>query len=110
MMCSAMELGLGDDHDGIIDLPADAPVGVKYADCAGLDDAVIDFAVTPNRPDAPGVHGMARDLAAAGLGKLIDRPVQAVRASAPARSRSGSISRRATRSSARPSRCGWCAA
>ncbi|WP_460449910.1 phenylalanine--tRNA ligase subunit beta [Alsobacter sp. SYSU BS001988] len=83
MLCSAMELGLGEDHDGIIDLPADAPVGVKYADWAGLDDAVIDFAVTPNRPDALGVHGVARDLAAAGLGKLIDKPVQGVRGEFP---------------------------
>ncbi len=74
MLCSAMELGLGEDHDGIIDLPDDAPVGVKYADWAGLGDAVIDFAVTPNRPDALGVHGVARDLAAAGLGKLINKP------------------------------------
>lgn len=78
MLCSAMELGLGEDHDGIIDLPADAPLGMRYADWAGLGDPVIDFAVTPNRADALGVHGVARDLAAAGLGKLIDRPVQAV--------------------------------
>jgi phenylalanyl-tRNA synthetase beta chain len=78
MLCSAMELGLGEDHDGIIDLPPDAPVGVRYADWAGLGDPVIDFAVTPNRADALGVHGVARDLAAAGLGPLIDKPVQPV--------------------------------
>ena len=70
MLCSAAELDLSDDHEGIIELPADAPVGVPYARFAGLDDPVIDVAVTPNRPDAAGVAGIARDLAAAGLGTL----------------------------------------
>jgi phenylalanyl-tRNA synthetase beta chain len=70
MMCSVRELELGDEHDGIIALPEDAPVGVRYADWAGLDDPVIDIAVTPNRQDAMGVYGIARDLAAAGLGRL----------------------------------------
>lgn len=70
MMCSIAELELGDDHDGIIELPADAPVGKVYADWAGLDDAVIDVSVTPNRQDCMGVRGIARDLAAAGLGTL----------------------------------------
>jgi len=70
MMCSARELMLGDDHDGIIELPADAPVGTSFADYAGLDDAVFDVAITPNRQDCMGVRGIARDLAAAGLGKL----------------------------------------
>ncbi len=70
MLCSAAELELSDDHDGIIELPADAPVGMAYAQYAGLDDPVIDVAVTPNRPDATGVAGIARDLAAAGLGEL----------------------------------------
>ena len=70
MMCSARELQLGEDHDGIIELAADAPVGTSYADFAGLDDAVFDVAITPNRQDCMGVHGIARDLAAAGLGKL----------------------------------------
>src|SRR5271169_4188347 len=70
MLCSAAELELSDDHDGIIELPDDAPVGVAYARFAGLDDPVIDVALTPNRPDATGVSGIARDLAAAGLGKL----------------------------------------
>ena len=68
MMCSVRELELGDEHDGIIELPADAPVGARYADWAGLDDAVFDVAVTPNRQDCMGVRGIARDLAAAGLG------------------------------------------
>ena len=70
MMCSVRELELGDEHDGIIELPADAPVGANYAQWAGLDDPVIDVAITPNRQDAMGVHGIARDLAAAGLGTL----------------------------------------
>ncbi len=70
MLCSAAELELSDDHEGIIGLPDDAPVGVPYARWAGLDDPVIDVAVTPNRPDATGVAGIARDLAAAGLGRL----------------------------------------
>src|ERR1700689_1870635 len=70
MLCSAAELELSEDHDGIIELPDDAPVGVPYARYAGLDDPVIDVAVTPNRPDATGVAGIARDLAAAGPGKI----------------------------------------
>ncbi len=70
MMCSSRELQLGDDHDGIIELPADAPVGTSFADYAGLDDALIDVAVTPNRQDCMGVRGIARDLSAAGLGTL----------------------------------------
>ncbi len=70
MMCSARELQLGEDHEGIIELPADAPVGKSYADYAGLDDTVFDVAITPNRQDCMGVRGIARDLAAAGLGEL----------------------------------------
>ncbi|MDZ7588591.1 MAG: phenylalanine--tRNA ligase subunit beta [Parasphingorhabdus sp.] len=70
MMCSARELELGDDHDGIIELPADAPVGASYADYAALDDPLFDVAITPNRQDCMGVRGIARDLAAAGLGAL----------------------------------------
>ncbi len=70
MMCSARELELGDDHDGIIELPADAPVGTSYVDYAELDDPVIDIEITPNRQDCLGVYGIARDLAAAGLGTL----------------------------------------
>jgi phenylalanyl-tRNA synthetase beta chain len=72
MMCSARELELGDDHDGIIELPADAAaaVGTSYADYAQLDDPVMDIAITPNRQDCMGVRGIARDLAAAGIGTL----------------------------------------
>jgi phenylalanyl-tRNA synthetase beta chain len=75
MMCSVRELELGDEHDGIIALADDAPVGASFAGYAGLDDPVIDVAVTPNRQDAMGVHGIARDLAAGGLGRL--KPVEA---------------------------------
>ena len=70
MLCSERELMLSEDHEGIIDLPEDAPLGTKYADYAGLDDPVIDIAITPNRPDALGVYGIARDLAAKGIGTL----------------------------------------
>ncbi|MBO1905526.1 phenylalanine--tRNA ligase subunit beta [Microvirga sp. 3-52] len=70
MLCSAAELEISDDHDGIIDLAADAPVGVPYAAYAGLDDPVIEINLTPNRPDCTSIHGIARDLAAAGLGTL----------------------------------------
>ncbi|HVM37830.1 MAG TPA: phenylalanine--tRNA ligase subunit beta [Sphingomicrobium sp.] len=70
MMCSVRELQLGDEHDGIIELPGDAPVGASFLVYAGLDDPVFDVAVTPNRPDCLGVRGIARDLAAAGLGTL----------------------------------------
>jgi len=70
MMCSSRELDLGDDHDGIIELPANAPVGQPYAGWAGLDDPIFDVAITPNRQDCMGVHGIARDLAALGIGTL----------------------------------------
>jgi phenylalanyl-tRNA synthetase beta chain len=72
MMCSYRELELGDDHDGIIELPESAAgkVGTSYADYAELDDPVFDVSVTPNRQDCMGVRGIARDLAAAGMGKL----------------------------------------
>ena len=70
MMLSSREMGLGDDHSGIVDLPADAPVGARYVDWAGLDDPIIEVKVTPNRGDALSVRGVARDLAAAGLGTL----------------------------------------
>ena len=70
MMCSTRELELGDDHDGIIELASDAPVGATYAEWAGLNDPVIDVSITPNKQDCMGVRGIARDLAAAGLGTL----------------------------------------
>ena len=70
MLLSAREMGLGEDHAGIVELPEDAPVGVAYAHWAGLDDPVIEIKATPNRGDALSVRGVARDLAAAGLGVL----------------------------------------
>jgi phenylalanyl-tRNA synthetase beta chain len=70
MMCSYRELQLGDDHTGIIELPEDAPVGTRFTDYAGLNDPVFDVNVTPNRQDCMGVRGIARDLAAAGMGTL----------------------------------------
>ena len=70
MLCSERELMLSDDHDGIIDLPADAPLGQRFIDYRGLNDPMIYVKITPNRPDALGVRGLARDLAARGLGTL----------------------------------------
>ena len=78
MMCSARELELGEDHTGIIELPEDAQVGASFAAYAGLDDPVLDVAVTPNRPDCFGVDGIARDLAAAGLGHFNPKSYQAI--------------------------------
>jgi phenylalanyl-tRNA synthetase beta chain len=71
MLCSGYELGLSEDHEGIIDLPADAPVGASFAQFIGLDDPVLDVKITPNRGDCLGVRGIARDLAAAGVGRLL---------------------------------------
>ena len=70
MMCSKRELNLSDEHEGIIELPEDAPVGAAFADYAGLNDPVIDINLTPDRADCAGVRGIARDLAAAGMGTL----------------------------------------
>ncbi|MBG6154649.1 MAG: phenylalanine--tRNA ligase subunit beta [Roseibium album] len=83
MMCSERELELSDEHDGIIDLPEDAPVGVNFAKWAGLDEPVIEIGLTPNRPDCTGVYGIARDLAAAGLGKLKERSHEQIRGNYP---------------------------
>lgn len=82
MLCSAAELGLGDDHSGIIEMPAcNDNIAKSYAKIAGLDDPVIEIAITPNRGDCLGVYGIARDLAAAGLGKLKPLKVAAVKSS-----------------------------
>jgi phenylalanyl-tRNA synthetase beta chain len=70
MMCSEKELQMSDSHDGIIDLPEDAPVGTSFAAYAGLDDPMIEINLTPNRPDCTSIYGIARDLAASGLGTL----------------------------------------
>ena len=83
MLLSERELGLSDDHDGIVELAKDTPIGEAYAAIAGLDEVVLDIAVTPNRPDALGISGLARDLAAADIGRRIDRPVAALKGSFP---------------------------
>ena len=75
MLCSMREMGLSEEHEGIIELPQDAPVGAPFARVMGLDDPVFDVAVTPNRPDCLGVRGIARDLAAADFGRL--KPIDA---------------------------------
>jgi len=83
MMCSARELELGDDHDGIIEAPAEARLGDPVVKWLGANDPVIDFEVTPNRPDTNGVNGVARDLAAAGLGALITPEPKPVKGAFP---------------------------
>ncbi len=81
MMCSVRELQIGEEHDGIIELPADAPIGTAFADYAELNDPVFDVNVTPNRQDCMGVRGIARDLAAAGVGTLKPLPVPQIEGS-----------------------------
>jgi len=73
MLCSAAELMISDDHDGIIELPADAPVGKPYAEWAGVSEPVIEINLTPNRPDCTGVNGIARDLGATSIGTFKDK-------------------------------------
>ena len=70
MLCSERELLISDEHNGIIEISGDWPVGTPAAQALGLDDPMIYVKVTPNRPDALGVYGIARDLAAKGLGRL----------------------------------------
>jgi phenylalanyl-tRNA synthetase beta chain len=82
MMCSEREMELSDEHDGIIELPS-GDVGEKFVDWLAVNapekiDPMIEIAITPNRPDALGVHGIARDLAARGLGTLIETPVPSI--------------------------------
>jgi phenylalanyl-tRNA synthetase beta chain len=78
MLCSAAELMISEDHDGIIELPADAPIGKPYAEWAGLGDPVLEINLTPNRPDCTGVNGIARDLGATTIGTHKDRPPKPV--------------------------------
>ena len=78
MLVSEFELQISDNHEGIIELPDDAPVGANYAQWAGLDDPMIEINLTPNRADCTGVNGIARDLAAADMGKFNDRAVKPV--------------------------------
>jgi phenylalanyl-tRNA synthetase beta chain len=83
MLVSEFELQLSDNHEGIIDLPADAPVGKNYAQWAGLDDPVIDINLTPNRPDCTGVNGVARDLAGVDMGVFKERTPKLVKGAFP---------------------------
>lgn len=83
MMCSSKELEMGDDHDGIMDLDNSLEMGVSLADALDLNDPVIDFEVTPNRPDWLGVDNIARDLAAVGLGEWITPKVEPVKGTFP---------------------------
>ena len=83
MMCSGKELNLGEDHDGIMDLDDSLEMGMPLADAFDLNDPVIDFEVTPNRPDWLGVDGIARDLAAVGLGTLITPDIKPVKGTFP---------------------------
>src|ERR1700751_2139397 len=83
MLVSEFELQISDDHEGIIELPDAAPVGANYAQWAGLDDPVIEINLTPNRADCTGVNGIARDLAAADMGKLRDTSIQPVKGRFP---------------------------
>ena len=83
MLCSEAELALSDNHDGIMELPANAPVGKGYAEWAALGDPVFEINLTPNRPDCTGVHGIARDLAAADMGKFKDGAIKPVKGEFP---------------------------
>ncbi|WP_050526933.1 phenylalanine--tRNA ligase subunit beta [Pseudorhodobacter aquimaris] len=83
MLCSERELMLSDDHDGIIDLPEDAPLGERFIDYRGLNDPMIYVKITPNRPDGLGVRGLARDLAARGLGTLKPMDVSEIKGDFP---------------------------
>jgi phenylalanyl-tRNA synthetase beta chain len=83
MLCSAAELQISEDHDGIMELPADAPIGAAYAEWAGLGDPVLEINLTPNRPDCTGVHGIARDLSAADMGKFKDPTIRPVKGEFP---------------------------
>jgi phenylalanyl-tRNA synthetase beta chain len=83
MLCSAAELQISEDHDGIMELPADAPVGTGYAQWAGLGDPVLEINLTPNRQDCAGVHGIARDLSAADMGKFKDPTIKPIKGEFP---------------------------
>ncbi len=83
MLCSERELLISDNHDGIIELPADAPVGQKYVDYANINDVLIEVEITPNRGDCVSIYGLARELAAAGVGTLVDPSVTPVPSTSP---------------------------
>ncbi|MGH6703623.1 MAG: phenylalanine--tRNA ligase subunit beta, partial [Bradyrhizobium sp.] len=83
MLCSAAELELSEDHDGIMELPADAPIGAGYVEWAQLGDPLFEINLTPNRQDCTGVHGIARDLSAADMGKFRDPAIKPVKGEFP---------------------------
>jgi phenylalanyl-tRNA synthetase beta chain len=83
MLCSAAELKISEDHDGIMELPADAPLGTPYVAWAGLGDPAFEINLTPNRPDCTGVHGIARDLAAADMGRFRDLGIKPIKGEFP---------------------------
>jgi phenylalanyl-tRNA synthetase beta chain len=83
MLCSAAELMISDDHEGVIDLPADAPVGKSYVEWAGASEPVIEINLTPNRPDCTGVSGIARDLGATSIGTYNDKIPKPAKSSFP---------------------------
>jgi phenylalanyl-tRNA synthetase beta chain len=83
MLCSAAELQISEDHDGIMELPADAPVGKGYVEWAALGDPVFEINLTPNRQDCTGVHGIARDLSAADMGKFRDPAIKRIKGEFP---------------------------
>jgi phenylalanyl-tRNA synthetase beta chain len=83
MLCSEAELQISEDHDGIMELPADAPIGAGYVQWAGLGDPMLEINLTPNRQDCTGVHGIARDLAAADMGKFKDPAIKPIKGEFP---------------------------
>ncbi|WGR99419.1 phenylalanine--tRNA ligase subunit beta [Bradyrhizobium sp. ISRA443] len=83
MLCSAAELQISEDHDGIMELPDDAPVGKGFAEWAALGDPVVEINLTPNRQDCTGVHGIARDLSAADMGKLKEPAIKPIKGEFP---------------------------
>ena len=76
MLLSEREMGISDEHEGIVDLPEGSPIGALAIQVMGLDDPIIEIAITPNRGDCLGIRGIARDLAAAGLGTI--KPLEAI--------------------------------
>ena len=110
MLCSPFELQISDDHDGILDLPADAPLGARYAQWAHLDDPVIEINLTPNRPDCTGVHGIARDLAAADMGTLRRTPIKPIAGIGSVPGRGAARFRDHAVAVPRLCACAWCAA
>src|ERR1700751_5280754 len=83
MLCSAAELQISEDHDGIMELPADAPIGKDYVEWAAIGDPVFEINLTPNRQDCTGVHGIARDLSAADMGKFKDPGIKQIKGEFP---------------------------